>query len=230
MSTMSVSSNAGVMAHSQVPGFGDVDQVAGAESSVLRAMAEAEKIMGEAALKENADAMKACLDNREIALQKKRVAVHQSARKELDAAWDKNLAMLANAGMSVLGAAISFGCVYAAGKQMNKAVSEGSVLNMTRYTERGSAIDNWNGLGTASQTTAQGLGSATSSIGQTLGAKRDAEKKYHDVEGQMQDSDANVAMDLARRRSGDTGEANRRLDKVNELRLEFMRSAMRVLA
>lgn len=230
MSTMSISSNTGVMMQNPAPYIGNVDQAAGTESSVLRAMAEAEASMGQAALKENVDAMKASMDNREIALQKKRLAVHQSAKKELDGAWDRNVSMIINGICGIAGAAASLGCVYAAGKQMSKAVTEGSVTDMTRYTQRGNKLDMWNSVGAAGQTTGQSIGSVTSAFGQKVGAEREYEKKYHDVEGQMQDSDANVAMDLARRRSGDTGEANRRLDKVNELRLEYLRSAMRVLA
>ena len=229
MSTIYAPSAAGTAMQSQASGYGDAGQSPASESSVLRAMNEAQQIMGEFALKENTNDMKASLDRREASLQKKRLAVYKSAENEKDAAWDRAAAGIAAGFVAIVGGAISLTSVVGGGQQMSKAATEGSLTGLSSFTERGFKLDAWNKVGHSAQGL-QGVGGVISSIGQKTGADKDVEKKFQDLDGQMQDSDASISMDISRRRNGDAAEATKRVEKVNELQLEFLRSAMRTLA
>lgn len=231
MSTIQAPSAVGTAIQNPVSGYGygDAGQPPTSESSVLRAMNDAQKIMGEYALKENNDEMKASMNRREASLQKKRLAVHKSAEKERDAAWDRAVAGIGAGILGMIGGAVSLSSVVGAGQQMSKAVTEGSLPGLSGFTERGSKLESWNKVGYSAQGL-QGVSGVVTSIGQKTGADKDVEKKFQNLDGQMQDNDASISTDMARRRNGDATDATKRVEKVNEMQLDFLRAAVRTLS
>ncbi|WP_145925325.1 hypothetical protein [Bordetella sp. H567] len=212
------------------PDVGDAMPVFGSESAVLRAMAEAERLLGEIPLKQNAHDMKEALLRREAGLQKKRNFVFEACEREQSAASWRFATKMASGVLSMFAGGVTLGGAAGAGRQMNKAVADGSVSNMTTYTPRGNSIDTWNKVGQSGQFLQQGVGGMVTAIGDDQGTKFDIEKRYKDVLGQMSDSDVQLASDIQRRRNGDVADTTKRVEKMADTRVEYLRAAVRTLA
>ncbi|ANN68300.1 hypothetical protein [Bordetella bronchialis] len=200
------------------------------ESFMMSMIAEAERLMGDSARKLNSDESQAAIMRTEAAWQKKRAAVFEGCNRELDAAWWRKITKIATGLFSMFGGALSLGSAVGAGNQVNKAFTEGTLASMTQYTDRGNKVDTWSRVGQTAQSLPQGVGALAASYGESETAEAEVRKRYQDVEGQMSDNDAQVTMELWRKRYGDASEATRRVDKINETRAEYLRSAVRILA
>ncbi|OZI62074.1 hypothetical protein [Bordetella genomosp. 11] len=230
MPNISASTMSGMAMQSSYQGGTDLPSPVTSAAAVLRAMAEAEQLLGEAALKENARDMKESMMRRGADLQKRQASVYESCEKEMDGAWWRCAGRTASSVLSMLAGGITLGSVAGSANQMSKASADGSITNMSAYTPRGQKLDSWNRVGQSGQYVQQGLGGLSSAIGDKNGTEYDVQKKYQDLEGQLRDSDAQLSMDILRRRNGDVSDAAKRVEKVNDMRLEYLRAAVRTLA
>lgn len=218
----------GLATQNQGPDAGK-EEFSGSVEAMVRAMAEAQRITGESTMKENLDDMMLSMNRRQAYLQKKRDSVYAGCDKERDSVWWKSAGRIASAFLSLAAAGMSLGGVAGGGRQMNKAAAEGSLSNMSNFSQRGFKLDAWNKFGQSGQFVQQGLGGVAQTVGEQKSTSYEVDKKFQDIEGQMYDSDAAVLMDLIRRRGSDAMDAIKRAEKNNEARVEYLRAAMRTL-
>lgn len=210
-------------------GADGASHVCGSEGAVMRAMSEAQQLMADSTLEESARDMKESMSRRESSLQQKRTAIYQACEDEKNAAMWRSFTRIASGVLSIAAGAATMGSVAGGGNQMRKATAEGSLQNLSTFTERGFKMDAWNKIGQVAGYVQQGLGAGFTALGEQNGTSYDVVKKYREVEGQMADSDAQVSIDIARRRNGDVADATKRAEKFNEMQLEFTRSSIRTM-
>jgi hypothetical protein len=251
MSTPSPISMANAGTHMQFPPSDDVQD----GSSVNAEIAKAQRLFGEHD-KQSIDEMNASLKSWCANRQRKEVAAYASAQAEKDAAAWRWATKLVGAGMSVAGACFAIYKTAQAGgaykeahrtdseqrQQLKLLKAEGAephVIQAARSDvhDLKSEVDAFDHLGRKAQSRAdtaqmfdRAAGGVAAAVGECGSAGDETKKKFKDVEASLCDSNAQLEMEISRRRGSDGTEARKRMDEINQSLGDIARKSASVFA